>query len=136
MSLDDAKYYPLAINLYIVDISGIMKRHSDINLGEFEQLILLSMIRLGPDAYGASVQAEIENRGGREVSISAVYTTLDRLESKGLVRSRIGEPTPERGGKRKKHYEITPAGTRALRDAYELLKRMTKGIEARLEKAQ
>jgi PadR family transcriptional regulator len=106
-----------------------------LNLGEFEQLILWTLIRLGPDAYGATVQAEIETRGGRDVSVSAVYTTLDRLEIKGLVRSRIGEPTPQRGGKRKKHYEITPAGTRALRDSYELLKRMTRGIEARLEKA-
>jgi PadR family transcriptional regulator PadR len=105
-----------------------------INLGEFEQLILLTVIRIGADAYGASVQAEIEERGGRDVSISAVYTTLDRLEAKGLVRSRIGESTPQRGGKRKKHYEITPAGTRALRDAYELMKRMTKGIEPLLDK--
>ena len=106
------------------------------SLGEFEQLVLLTMLRLGPEAYGASVQAEIEERSRRSVSISAVYTTLDRLETKGLVRSRIGDSTPQRGGKRKKHYEITPAGTRALRDAYELLKRMTKGIEPLLEKAR
>ena len=107
-----------------------------INLGEFEQLVLLTMIRLGLEAYGASVQVEIETRGGRRVSFSAVYTTLDRLEGKGLVGSRIGDPTPQRGGKRKKHYEITPAGTRALQDSYELLKRMTKGIEPLLEKAR
>jgi len=115
-----------------------MKRSSApaLNLGEFEQLVLLTLLRLGPDAYGATVQAEIENRGGRAVSVSAVYTTLDRLESKGLVRSRIGDPTPQRGGKRKKHYEIRPAGTEALRESYELLKRMTKGIEGHLEKAR
>jgi DNA-binding PadR family transcriptional regulator len=107
-----------------------------INLGEFEQLILLTVIRLGPDSYGATVQAEIEERGGRNVSVSAVYTTLDRLEVKGLVRSRVGDPTPQRGGKRKKHYEITPMGTRAMRDAYELMKRMTKGIEPLLDKAR
>jgi DNA-binding PadR family transcriptional regulator len=107
-----------------------------INLGEFEQLILLTLMRLGREAYGASVHSEIETRGGREVSVSAVYTTLDRLESKGLVRSRVGEPTPQRGGKRKKHYEITAFGTRALRDSYELMKRMTKGIEGLLEKAR
>ena len=107
-----------------------------LNLGEFEQLVLLTLVRLGADAYGASVQAEIEERGKREVSISAVYTTLDRLETKGLVRSHVGEPTPQRGGKRKKHYELTPSGTRALRDAYELLKRMTKGIEPLLNKAR
>ena len=106
------------------------------NLGEFEQLVLLTLLRLGAEAYGAAVQAEIETHGGRMTSVSAVYTTLDRLEGKGLVRSRVGEPTPQRGGKRKKHYEITPAGTRALRDSYQLLKRMTKGIENLLEKAR
>lgn len=107
-----------------------------INLGEFEQIVLLTLMRLGADAYGASVQAEIEDRGGRKVSVSAVYTTLDRLEVKGLVRSRIGDPTPQRGGKRKKHYEITAAGSRALRDAYEVMKRMTRGIEPLLEKGR
>ena len=111
-------------------------RTGSLNLGEFEQIVLLTLLRLGPDAYGASVQAEIEAQGGRVASVSAVYTTLDRLELKGLVRSRIGDPTPQRGGKRKKHYEITPAGTRALRDAYQLIKRMTKGIEGLLEKAR
>jgi len=109
---------------------------SAINLGEFEQLILLTMLRLGPEAYGAAIQAEIETTAERTVSISAVYTTLDRLEAKGLVRSHVGDPTPQRGGKRKKYYVIAPAGTRALRDAYELLKRMTKGIEGLLEKAR
>jgi DNA-binding PadR family transcriptional regulator len=106
------------------------------NLGEFEQLVLLTLVRLGPDAYGAAVQAEIEKRGGRATSVSAVYTTLDRLEVKGLVRSRVGDPTPQRGGKRKKHYEITPAGTRVLRDSYELMQRMTKGLESLLGKAR
>ena len=107
-----------------------------VNLGEFEQIVLLTLLRLGSEAYGAAVQAEIESQGGRAASMSAVYTTLDRLVIKGLVRSRIGEPTPQRGGKRKKYYEITPGGSRALRDAYQLMKRMTKGIEALLEKAR
>ena len=106
------------------------------NLGEFEQLVLLTMLRLGPDAYGAAVQLEIEQRGGRSTSVSAVYTTLERLELKGLVRSRIGDSTPQRGGKRKKHFEVTPLGNRAIREAYQLLKRMTQGIEAQLEKAR
>src|SRR5205085_1344090 len=70
------------------------------SLGEFEQLVLLSLVRLGPDAYGAAVRREIEARAGRELSISAVYTTLERLEQKGYVRSWVGEPTTPRGGPR------------------------------------
>jgi DNA-binding PadR family transcriptional regulator len=102
-------------------------------LGEFEQLILLALLRLGPDAYGAAVRREIEEHAGREVSISAVYTTLDRLERKGLVRSRIGAPTPERGGRRRRHFELLPVGARSLRDAYRALTGMTAGIERRLK---
>lgn len=103
------------------------------NLGEFEQLVLLTLLRLGPDAYGASIQAEIEQRGRRETSVSAVYTTLERLEVKGLVRSRVGEPTPQRGGKRKKHYQMTALGTRALQQSFNLMKRMVEGVESLLK---
>jgi PadR family transcriptional regulator, regulatory protein PadR len=103
-----------------------------ITLGEFEQLILLALVRLGPDAYGATVRREIEEHAGRAVSISAVYTTLERLEQKGLVRSRIGAPTPERDGRRRRHFELLPLGARSLRDAYRALTRMTAGIERRL----
>ena len=102
-------------------------------LGEFEQLILLALMRLGPEAYGATVRREIEEHAGREVSISAVYTTLDRLERKGLVRSRIGAPTPERGGRRRRHFELLPLGAQSLRDAYRALTGMTAGIERRLK---
>ena len=86
-------------------------------LGEFEQLVLLALVRLGADAYGATVRREIEARAGRAVSISAVYTTLERLEQKGLVRSWVGEPTAERGGRRRKYFELLPAGARALNTA-------------------
>jgi DNA-binding PadR family transcriptional regulator len=103
-----------------------------IALGEFEQLILLALVRLGPDAYGASVRREIEEHAGREVSISAVYTTLERLEQKGLVRSRIGEPTAERGGRRRRHFELLPLGARSLGDACRALAGMMAGIERRL----
>jgi DNA-binding PadR family transcriptional regulator len=102
-------------------------------LGEFEQIVLLALVRLGRDAYGATVRREIEMRAGREVSISAVYTTLERLEQKGLVRSRVGEPTPERGGRRRRHFELLPLGARSLRDAYNALTGMTAGIERRLK---
>jgi PadR family transcriptional regulator, regulatory protein PadR len=104
-----------------------------IALGEFEQLILLALVRLGPEAYGATVRREIEEHAGREVSISAVYTTLERLERKGLVRSRIGEPTPERGGRRRRHFELLPLGARSLGEAYRALAGMMTGIERRLK---
>src|SRR5688572_20719757 len=98
-------------------------------IGEFEQLVLLALLRQGREGYGASVSLEIEQQSGRQVSISAVHTTLDRLEEKGLVRSRLGEPTPQRGGKRKRHYEVQPAGVRALRHAMRALKRLSAGLE-------
>jgi DNA-binding PadR family transcriptional regulator len=87
---------------------------AEANLGEFEQLVLLAMTRLGPEAYGATIRRDIESRTGRDLAISAVYITLDRLEVKGLVRSRIGEPTPHRGGRRRKHFIVLPAGRRAI----------------------
>jgi DNA-binding PadR family transcriptional regulator len=98
-------------------------------LGEFEQLVLLGLLRLGPEAYGAAVSLEIEQQTGRSVSVSAVHTTLDRLEDKRLIRSRLGEPTPQRGGKRKRHYEVLPAGVRALQHALGGLRRMTAGLD-------
>lgn len=98
-------------------------------LGEFEQLVVLALLRLGADAYGASVALEIEEQTGRTVSVSAVHTTLDRLEEKGLIRSRLGEPSPQRGGKRKRHYHVQPAGIRALQHALRGLRRMTAGLD-------
>lgn len=102
-------------------------------LGEFEQFVLLALVRLGPDAYGASVRREIEARAGRELSISAVYTTLERLEYKGLVRSWIGDPTPQRGGRRRKYFELLPLGARALKVAYRGFTGMAAGLEHRLK---
>jgi PadR family transcriptional regulator PadR len=102
-------------------------------LGEFEQLVLFALLRLGPDAYGATIRRDIETRTTRSLSISAVYTTLERLEQKGLVRSRIGEPTAERGGRRRKHFELLPLGARALKVAYESFSSMTEGLEQRLK---
>ena len=102
-------------------------------LGEFEQLVLLALLRLGNDAYGMEVREEIEKRTGREISYGAVYTTLDRLEQKGLVRSWIGEPTPQRGGRRRKHFELLPLGARALKLAHNAYAGMTGGLERRLK---
>jgi PadR family transcriptional regulator, regulatory protein PadR len=101
-------------------------------LGDFEQLVLLGVLRLGDEAYGAAIRQEIHSRSGRDISISAVYTTLDRLESKGLLRSWVGEPTAQRGGRRRKFYGLKPAGEAALRQAYHAFTAMSGGLEARL----
>jgi len=102
-------------------------------LGDFEQLVLMGVLRLAGDAYGAAIRQEIHARSGRDVSINAVYTTLDRLEAKGLLRSRIGDPTPQRGGRRRKFYALSPSGSVALRQAYRVFTAMASGLEGRLE---
>src|SRR6476660_6802083 len=102
-------------------------------LGDFEQLVLLGVMRLDDEAYGAAIRQEIHARSGRDVSINAVYTTLDRLESKGLLRSWIGDPTPQRGGRRRKFYEVRPAGMAAVRHAYQALPAMADGLEEWLD---
>ena len=101
-------------------------------LGEFEQLVLIAIVRLEEGAYGATIRREIEARAERRLSISAVYTTLDRLEQKGFVRSWIGEPTAERGGRRRKFFALQPSGARALRAAYRAYTGMAAGLERRL----
>ena len=100
--------------------------------GEFEQLVLLALLRLGDEAYGASVRREIEEHAGRSIAIGAVYTTLRRLEQKGLVRSRIGDPTPERGGRRRRHFELMPLGARVLKQTHDAYLGMASGLERRL----
>src|SRR5678816_1173654 len=104
-------------------------------LGDFEQLVLLGVLRLElqDTAYGAAIRQEIHARSGRDVSINAVYTTLDRLEAKGFLKSWVGDPTPVRGGRRRKFYALRPAGTAALRQAYRVFTAMADGLQARLE---
>ena len=102
-------------------------------LGDFEQLVLFGVLRLGDRAYGAAIRLEIHERSGRDVSISAVYTTLDRLESKGFLRSWVGEPTAQRGGRRRKFYELRPQGVLALKHAYRAFTAMADGLEERLD---
>jgi DNA-binding PadR family transcriptional regulator len=101
-------------------------------IGDFEQLILLALIRLGSDAYGVSIRSEIEARTGRAISPGALYTALDRLETRGFVSSRLGDPTPERGGKRKRLYTVQPTGARELARVYESLRLMASGMRTRL----
>jgi DNA-binding PadR family transcriptional regulator len=104
-------------------------------LGEFEQLVLFALVALGEEAYGVSVREEIEERTGRAVSAGAVYTVLKRLEERGLVSTWIGDPTAERGGRRRKHYRIEPEGAVLLRDARDQLLDMSRGLGARLDRA-
>jgi PadR family transcriptional regulator, regulatory protein PadR len=97
-------------------------------MGEFEQLVLLALLRLDNDAYGMEVREEIERRTGREVSYGAVYTTLDRLEQKGHVEHRMGEATPERGGRARKYFSVQPEGREALRETQQALTMMWEGV--------
>lgn len=97
-------------------------------LGEFEQIILLALLRLEDRAYGVTVRQEIELRTHREVSIGAVYATLDRLEEKGYVTSHRGEPTPERGGRSKRFFRVTANGVKAVNLTIRALQSMTEGL--------
>ncbi len=97
-------------------------------MGEFEQMVLLAILRLEQGAYGMEIRAEIEARTGRDVSYGAVYTTLDRLERKGWVSHELGAPTPERGGRAKKYFRVERAGREALRDTRRALEVMWEGV--------
>lgn len=104
----------------------------EILLGEFEQLVMLTVLRLKDDAYGAAIRQELKDRASRDVSPGAVFTTLERLEERGLVASRYAEPTPERGGRRKRYYRLRPDGRRALASSLETLRRVAEGLEVGL----
>jgi DNA-binding PadR family transcriptional regulator len=99
------------------------------SLGEFEQSVLLAVAHLADDAYGLSIRREIERRTDRVVSVGALYTALERLERKGLVRSRMSDPTPERGGRSKRQFRLLAAGATALRQSRAFLDRMWDGLD-------
>ena len=102
------------------------------HIGEFEHIVLLAVLRLGEDAYGAAIRREIEGRTGRSLTVGALHRTLDRLEDKGFVSSRIGDPTPERGGRSKRHFRLRPIAMRSLRESRDALAAMWDGLEARV----
>ena len=104
-------------------------------LGSLEYIVLLGLVRLGPDAYGMAVRREIESRVGRHLSIGAVYATLDRLVLKGYVSSTVGEPTPTRGGRRKRYFRIEAKGHRALKTSEDAIRSMSAGLKGRWENA-
>ena len=97
-------------------------------MGEFEQMVLLAILRLDNNAYGMEIREEIEKRTGRPVSYGAVYTALDRLGRKGFVSNVLGEATRERGGHAKKYFSVEPAGGEVLRRTHDALAVMWKGV--------
>jgi PadR family transcriptional regulator PadR len=97
-------------------------------LGEFEYILLSAAARLGDDAYGAGIREEIEDATGRRCSIGALYTTLDRLEAKGLIKTWMGDPTPERGGRPKRMVRVTAKGVHAAAAFYNALIRVSRGV--------
>lgn len=99
------------------------------SIGEFEQMVLLAILRVGEGAYGVSIRAEIEACTGRDPAPGALYTTLDRLEEKGLVTSTMGDPTPERGGRAKRYFEVTGGGVEAVARAQRSYQRLMEGLQ-------
>ena len=101
-------------------------------LGSLEHIVLIALVRLHDNAYGMTVRRDIESRTGRDISIGAIYATLERLESKGLVTSWVGEPTAERGGRAKRMFTVEAKGHKALRTSQEAFRRMSSGLRTRL----
>ena len=114
-----------------IDFFGIIEEMpKPTYLGEFELLVMLCVIRLGEGAYGVPISREIEQRTGRDVAFGTVYATLERLQKKGLVRSNLGDPTPERGGRAKRYFRVTTAGLRTVRETKQGLIRLWRGVRA------
>jgi PadR family transcriptional regulator len=97
-------------------------------LGEFEYLLITTAARLGNEAYGAVIREELGTITGRTCSIGALYTTIDRLETKGLLKTRMGEATPQRGGRAKRMVRVTPKGVQAAKDFYDAITRVSQGV--------
>lgn len=102
-------------------------------LGEFEQIVLLAILRLGDQAYAIPVRQEIEERTGRSVARGALYTALERLESKKCLRSRMSDPLPERGGRSRRYFTVTPTGLAAVRASRRSLMNLWQGLDGLLE---
>jgi DNA-binding PadR family transcriptional regulator len=98
------------------------------HLGEFEQIVLLAVLRLGDGAYGVPIREEIQKRAKRTVTIGALYATLDRLEAKGYLHSWFADPTPQRGGRSKRYFQLQPAGRQALVRYKAMLDQMWRGV--------
>jgi PadR family transcriptional regulator, regulatory protein PadR len=102
-------------------------------LGELEQIVMLATLRLGGDGYGVTIQDAIRRATGRDLTLGTIHKTLVRLEAKGLIASRMGEAEARRGGRRKRHYDVTPAGVKLLKASISALRRMAAGLALGLE---
>jgi DNA-binding PadR family transcriptional regulator len=102
-------------------------------LGEFEFMVLLAVLQCGDEAYAVPVRALLEQHTGRPIARGALYTALERLERKACLRSRMGDPTPERGGRARRYFTVTPAGLRALKAAHAAMAALSRGLETILE---
>jgi PadR family transcriptional regulator PadR len=122
----------LLTNAYFAYNAGNRKM-TTLYLGEFEQVVLLAVLRLGEGAYAIPIREEIEARTGRSVARGALYTALERLESKRFLRSRLGEPLAERGGRSRRYFTVTATGLAALRAARRALLQLWGGLEGLLE---
>jgi PadR family transcriptional regulator, regulatory protein PadR len=111
-----------------------MRRTRDLPpLGDFELLVLLAILRAEGDAYGAAILKQLEDRSGRAVSRGALYVTLDRLEAKGYIASRTGDPAPARGGRPRRYYTVRATGLALLRQSLDALHRMSEGLALKLK---
>jgi PadR family transcriptional regulator, regulatory protein PadR len=99
------------------------------SLGEFEQIVLLAILRVGEEAYGVTIGSEIQHQTGRAPAAGALYTTLDRLEDKGLVHSQMGDPIPQRGGRAKRFFKVTSVGVQAVARAQRSYQNLMKGLQ-------
>jgi PadR family transcriptional regulator len=106
-----------------------------VDLGDLEHLVLLAVLRLGQDAYGIPILDEVSARSGRDVSRATIYVALKRLERKGLLASRLGDSTPERGGRAKRFFKLRPAGLKALRDSRAMFLNLWRDYEGILDRA-
>ena len=128
MPANDFYYFHVCIkNTPLEQVNWAMKGE---RLGEFEELVLLCVRQLGDQAHGSGIQALLAQVAGREVTLGAIYAALDRVQRKGLADSWLGEPTPERGGRAKRHYAVTPAGEEALRESRLIRERLWRPSEA------
>jgi DNA-binding PadR family transcriptional regulator len=117
--LDNIHY----INYHVVNMRSVL------SLGEFEHMVLLAILRLEDHAYGVAIRSEIERCGGQSVTPGALYTTLDRLSEKGWLASRVGDPTPIRGGRAKRYYTVTAPGIDAVTASHRALQNLAAGLK-------
>jgi DNA-binding PadR family transcriptional regulator len=111
---------------FFLNIGGRVSKGE--HLGEFEQMVLLALLRLKDDAYGVTVRQEIQSRTNRRVAIGAVYACLERLERKGYLDSAVSDPQPVPGGRSRKYFRLTRDGAAALQSSREMMQRMTEGM--------